>query len=353
MTYYKIDSLAQGRVLSARRPTINEFFLSSYTMSIYHGCEFGCPYCDGWVYQPHLFSEEVRVPGDLPQRLASELETVNRGDLIAITALSDPYQPAERSYRITRQVLQLFAEAGQPCLLLTKNPAAALDDVSLLQRINEQSLAIVMTTLVTHDYTQAERLEGKAPPPPLRLEGLAALKRAGIPVGVAMVPVMPYVNDTNYAVQRLMRMCADAQVDFVIWDYLYIPNRSHRARINDMLTYVGNYPPSYYRDIYRDQPMPHAAYRDERNREILRRCDALTLPPHVPHRFYAGRLAPANEAALVLKHAALRNAYQGQHHMAALHRELADQVYHSHAMPDTLRASPLWHTIRPILNSQV
>jgi DNA repair photolyase len=319
-------------------------------MSIYRGCEFGCPYCDGWVYHPHLFSEEVRVPIDLPQRLATELETVDRGDLIAITALSDPYQPAERSYRITRQVLQLFADAGQPCLILTKSPAV-LEDLSLLQRIHERSLAIVMTTLITHDYAQAELLEAKSPPPPLRLEALAALKRAGIPVGVAVVPIMPYVNDTSYAVQRILRMCADAEVDFVIWDYLYIPNRSHRARINELLTYVGNYPPSYYRDIYRDQPLPHADYRDERNREILRRCDTLTLPPHAPHALFRGRLTPANEAALVLKHAALRNACQGQHRMAELHRTLADAIYRGQAAPDDLRASPLWKVLQPIVSN--
>lgn len=348
MTYYIRDNLPPGPVLGTRRPTVNEFFLSSYTMAVYSGCEFGCPYCDGWAYLDRALNEVVRVPFDLPQRLASELQPISRGDLIAITALSDAYQPAEKTYRITRQVLQTFADAGQPCLLLTKG-LGVLEDIALLRRIHEQSLAVVMTTLVTMDHTLAERIEGKAPVPTLRLDMLANLKREGIPVGVAIAPIIPYVNDTGYSVQRLLRACAERQIDFVVWDYLHMPNRQHTIRISEMLARIGSYPTSYYRDIYGDQPLPNEAYRSERNLDILRRCGSFGLEPHAPHRIYAGRLAPANEAALVLKHTAFRNGLQGQQRMAALHRELSDRVYHGTATPADLQQSPIWKTIRPIL----
>lgn len=348
MTYYIRDKLAPGPVLGARRPTINEFFLSSYTLSIYNGCEMGCPYCDGWAYNPRSFSETVRVPLDMPQRLAQELETISRGDLIAITALSDAYQPAERTYRITRQVLKLLADAGQPCLILTKIPSI-LEDIGLIRTIHEQSLAIVMTTLVTVDHFLSERLEGKSPVPTLRLDMLTAFKRQGIPVGVAMVPVIPYLTDTDYTVQRLLRACADRGIDFVIWDYLHMPNRQHRTRISEMLARIGPYQSSYYRDIYGEQPVPSMQYRAERNLKILSRCDQLGLEPHIPHRIYGGHLDPFNEAALILKHAAIRNVLQGQNHMATLNRDLADLVYHRQATPDQLRTNPLWNKIHAIL----
>ncbi|MEI6180236.1 MAG: radical SAM protein [Chloroflexales bacterium] len=348
MAYYIRDFVSAGPVLSPRRPTINEFFLSNYTLNIYTGCELGCPYCDSWLYSDRLLNEIVRVPLDLPQRLAAELEQVERGDLIAITALSDPYQPAEQTYRLTRQTLQVLADRSQPTLLLTKS-ALVLEDVALLQRMNEQSLMVVMTTLLTVDPRLAERLEGKAPPPALRLEMLATLRRAGIPVGVALLPIMPYVNDTDSAVRSLLRACSEAGVDFVVWDYLHITNERHRVRINEILARLGSYPVSYYRDIYRNQPTVQPLYRQDRDSEFLTRCDGLAVETRAPHRIYAGKLSPRNEASLLLKHAAFRDRAAGRERMAVLHRELADVVYAGTPDDAALRTSPLYPTLRQVL----
>jgi DNA repair photolyase len=349
MAYYIRDFLSERPALSARRPTINEFFLSSYTLSIYSGCELGCPYCDSWLFSERPLNETVHVPLDLPQRLAGELEGVGRGDLVAITALSDPYQPAEQTYRITRQTLQVLAERGQPTLVLTKS-AGVLEDLPLLQRMNQDGgLAVVMTTLLTVDPHMAERLEGKAPPPAMRLQMLADLKRAGIPVGVAILPIMPYVNDTDSILRGLLRACAEAGVDFVVWDYLHIPNERHRTRVNEILARLGSYPASYYRDIYRGGQVVSPLYRQERDATMLTRCDGLGLESRAPHRVFAGRIAPHNEAALLLKHAAFRDRVAGRDRVAAMHRELADQVYAGDWRDADLRQSPLYPTLREIL----
>jgi DNA repair photolyase len=350
MANYLRNFMSEAPVLSARRPTINEFFLSAYTLSIYTGCEIGCPYCDSWLFGDRPLNETVHIPIDLPQRLAAELHGINRGDLIAITALSDPYQPAEQTYRITRQTLQVLADHGQPCLLLTKS-ASILEDVALLQRMNEGSLAIVMTTLLTMDPHLAEKLEGKSPLPAMRLEMLAELKRMGVPVGVALLPIMPYVNDTQSALRTTLRACAAAEVDFVLWDYLHIPNERHRSRVNEILARVGTFPHSYYRDIYQGQSTVSPSYRQDRDVELLNRCDGLNLAPRVPHRIYAGKLSPANEAALLLKHSAFRDRVQGRDRVADIHRSLAEQIYSGDMRPANLRDSPLAPTIREILET--
>jgi DNA repair photolyase len=348
MAYYLEDQI-EGPVFGDRRPTINEYFLSSYSMAVYDGCEFGCPYCDGWAYRLRPFNETVRVATDLPLLAEAELGTIDRGDLVGITALTDPYQPAEATYRLTRQLLQRLADRGQPCLILTKSQAV-LEDLVLLERINRQSLAIVMFTILTLDPYLAGKLEDKAPAPALRLEAIAELKRAGIPVGVAYMPVIPYVTDTDYMLSTTLPAVAEAGADFVVWDYLYIPSERHRARINEMLARIGAYPPSYYRDLYGNQPMPNSAYRTERERELLARCDALNLPVRAPYDLYAGKLKPQNEAALLLKHTAYRDAVQGRVHMAALGQNLASLVYRGEATDDQLRESPLYPTLREILS---
>ena len=352
MAYYIEDHL-ETLAIGERRPTINEYFLSSYTMSVYDGCEFGCPYCDGWAYRVRPFNETVRIAVNLLDRVAAELETIERGDLIGITAQTDPYQPVETTYRLTRQLLALFAERGQPCLLMTKSPQV-LEDLVLLQRIHAQSLAVVVFTILTIDPYLSARLEDKAPSPSLRLEAIRELKRAGIPVGVALMPVLPYVNDTNLLIGTTLRAVAEAGVDFIVWDYLHIPTERHRARIGEMLQRIGSYPPNYYHDLYRGPsgaaPLPNDIYRAERDRELLARCDALNLSARPPHELFAGRLKPANEAALLLKHTAFRDAIQGRANMAALGRSLANQVYSGADDDAALRESPLYPTLREILS---
>lgn len=347
MAYYLEDQL-DGLVIGERRPAINDYFLSSYSMAIYDGCEFGCPYCDGWSYRMRPFNETVRVATDLPLYAERELDAIDRGDLIGITALTDPYQPAEATYRLTRQFLQRLADCGQPCLVLTKSHTV-LEDLVLLERINRQSLAVVMFTLLTIDPYLATKLEDKASAPALRLDAIAELKRAGIPVGVAFLPVLPYVTDTDYMLNSTLHAVAEAGADFVVWDYLSIPSERHRARVNELIARIGTYPPSYYRDLYGKQPLPDAAYRAERDRELLTRCDNLNLPVRAPHALYAGKLRPNNEAALVLKHTAFRDTVQGRAHIAKLNRDLAGLVYRGAASDAQLRESPLYPTLREIL----
>jgi DNA repair photolyase len=349
MAYYITDQL-EGSALSARRPTINEFFLSCYTLAIYDGCELGCPYCDSWVYRLRPLNETIRVPVDLPQRLAEELDHVDRRDLIAISALSDPYQPAEASYRLTRQTLQLFAERGQPCLIMTKSPTV-LEDLELLRRINERSLAIVMVTLLTENAYIADKIEGKPAPPAMRLELIAELKRAGIPVAAALIPVMPYVNDTESQQRNLLQAVARAGADFIVWDYLALPNERLRARVSETLARLGTYPTSYYRDLYGQQMTPHAIYRQQIDRELLERCDNLGLDVRAPLNIFRDKISPANVAALLLKHAAFRDGVQGRQHLAAQHQALADRVYQGETGEQALRESPLFDTLREILAS--
>jgi DNA repair photolyase len=346
MAYYLEEQTTTA--FGDRRPTINEYFLSTYTASVYDGCEFGCPYCDGWAFRSRPLNETIRVGVNLPAVAAQELATIDRGDLIAITSQSDPYQPAEATYRLTRQLLQLFADHGQPCLVLTKSHTV-LEDLALLQKINEKSLAIVMFTIVSTDQYIAGKLEEKSPPPQVRLDAIAELKRNGVPVGVAYLPIMPYVNDTDYVINTTIRSISDAGADFVIWDYLHISGERHRARIEEMLARLGNYPPNYYRELYAEHALPNSAYRAERDRILLERCDALNLPARAPHHLYAGKLRRENEAALLLKQVAFRDAVIGRSHIARTGRDLAELVFRGQATNEQLRPSPIYLAVRQIL----
>lgn len=345
MAYY-LEERPGGPALAPRRPTINEFFLSSYQIGAYAGCEFGCPYCDGWSFTNRPFNEVVRAFVDLPERFAAQLQTMPRGDLIAFN-LTDPYQPAEKTYRLTRQMLQACQAARQPVLIQTKS-LAVLEDLTLLQRINEDGLAIVVFSMLTSDPLLSEKLEAKVAPPSARLDALATLKRAGIPTGVALVPVIPYLTDTDRQLPVTLNAIAEAGPDFVVWEYLWQPNERHRTRMAELLSRLGNYPAAYYRELYGTDMQPGPEYRNEMNREILGRLESLGLQPRAPLSLFRPYLSANNTAALMLKHQAFIDRIKGRELLASRHANLAEAVFKGVADEPSLAVSPLWPALREI-----
>ena len=346
MAYY-LEERPGGPAMAARRPTVNEFFLSTYQTGAYAGCEIGCHYCDGWSFSTRPFNEVVRAFVDLPGRFAEHLPTLPKGELIAFN-LADPYQPAEKTYRLTRQMLQACQVAKQPVLIQTKS-LAVMEDLSLLQRMNEQGLAIVVFSLLTVDPLLSEKLESKAPPPSARLDAIATLKRAGIPTGVALIPVIPYLTDTDRQLPTTLNAIAQVMPDFVAWEYLWQPNERHRTRMADLLSRMGNYPAAYYRELYGSEMQPSTEYRREMNREILGRCEQLGLNPRAPLDLYRPHLSPTNTAALLLKHQAFVDQIKGRELLSNRHANLAEAVFKGQADEPALAVSPLWPTLRDIL----
>jgi DNA repair photolyase len=349
MTTY-VEERLPGPALSPRRPMANDLFLSNYLLATYGGCEFACQYCDLATTTIRPLGETAHVYVDVPAKLDRELEEIDSGDVVGLL-LSDAYQPAEREHRLTRQTLQVLAQLGQPTVILTKSPQV-LDDLRLLEVIHERALCVVIFTLPTTDHNLSSKLEGRAPAPQLRLDAAQVLHRAGIPVGFAVLPIVPYITDPTNHLSRTLNKIAATGAEFVVWDYLGIPNERHKVRIDDMLGYIARMPTAYYRDIYGQKPYPGLDYRRKIDEELIRRCDMLGLDVRVPHRVFHRRISPANEISLVLRHQAFRDAAQGRDRLAALHRSLAEEAYLGRFDQVRMMQSPLWPTIDAILHPQ-
>jgi DNA repair photolyase len=347
MTTYMEERLP-GAALSARRPMANELFLSNFLLATYAGCEFACPYCDLHATMTRPLGETTRALVDVPRRVSDELAEIDPGDVVGLL-LTDAYQPAERTFRITRDVLMHLAEYSQPTVILTKSPLV-LDDLPTLKLLHERAMVVVIMTLLTTDAQLSEKMEGKAPNPALRLDAVRALRRAGIPVGVAMLPIVPYVTDSTSHITRTLARVADAGADFVLWEHLGFPNERHRERVDDMLGRIARFPSSYYRDIYAGQPYPSLEYRRKIDGEILRRADLVGLESRVPHRIFHRRISPSNEISLLLRHQAFRDVTQGRERLAQLHRSLAEEAYLARFDEVRMMQSPLWPTLQTILH---
>ncbi|MFZ5558407.1 MAG: PA0069 family radical SAM protein [Pseudomonadota bacterium] len=168
----------------------------------YRGCEVGCAYCYARPTHAYLglspgldFETRIFAKVNAAELLAKELAAPGyRVSTISIGANTDPYQPAERELRITRSVLEVLAACEHPLGIVTKN-AMIERDIDLLAPMAQKNLARAFVSVTNLDNQLARRLEPRACAPLRRLAAIKRLADAGIPVGVMVAPVIPFLTD--------------------------------------------------------------------------------------------------------------------------------------------------------------
>ena len=190
----------------------------------YRGCEHGCFYCFARPSHSYLelspgldFETKLFAKTNAAERLRAELARPGyRCSPIALGANTDPYQPIERRYRITRQILELLAECRHPFSIVTKN-ALVERDLDLLAPLAAKKLVKVFLSVTTLDNRLAAKMEPRASAPHRRVQAMRALSEAGVPVGVMFAPVLPMVNDAELeAVLEAARAAGADSAGYVI-----------------------------------------------------------------------------------------------------------------------------------------
>ena len=210
--------------------TRNESPDLSFDRSInpYRGCEHGCVYCfarpshsymglsAGIDFETKLFAKpgaarllerELAKPGYQPKT-------------IAIGTNTDPYQPIEREWRVTREILEVLEAANHPVAIVTKS-ALVTRDIDILSRMAEKGLAKVALSITTLDRRVSRAMEPRASTPSLRLKAISDLATAGIPVSVMVAPVIPALND--HEIERILDSARGAGADEAGYILLRLP----------------------------------------------------------------------------------------------------------------------------------
>ncbi|HVO04022.1 MAG TPA: PA0069 family radical SAM protein [Candidatus Cybelea sp.] len=198
------------------------------SINAYRGCEHGCIYCFArptHVYLGHSpgldFESRLYVKPMAAQLLEAELRKPGyRPSVIAMGTNTDPYQPIERRYRITRQILEVLDAFNHPVGITTKS-ANVLRDAELLASMAKRRLAKVYVSVTTLDGELARAMEPRASTPELRLKAIAGLKAAGVPVGVSVAPIIPALTDAE--IERIIERAAEAGAESVNWTMLRLP----------------------------------------------------------------------------------------------------------------------------------
>ncbi|HJJ48137.1 MAG TPA: radical SAM protein [Methanocorpusculum sp.] len=182
-------------------------------INVYRGCTHGCIYCDSRsvCYQMKHAFEDVEVKVNAPELLDRALSGKKNKCMIGTGAMCDPYIPLEKNLRITRRCLEVIERRGFGVSVLTKSDLV-LEDIELLCAINRKTRAVVSMTLTTWDNGLSKILEPHVCTTQERLCVLKKLSDAGIDTCVWLCPVLPFINDMEENLVRILEGCRDAGV---------------------------------------------------------------------------------------------------------------------------------------------
>ncbi|MEI8311604.1 MAG: PA0069 family radical SAM protein [Verrucomicrobiota bacterium] len=196
----------------------------SASLNPYRGCEHGCPYCYARPYHEYLgfssgldFETRIVVKENAAELLREELGAARwKPEVLAMSSITDCYQPVENRLGITRQCLQVLAEFRNPVGVITKNHLVTRD-IDILAGMAAESLCSAHITMTTLAPELSRRLEPRASLPAHRLDAIAKLAGAGIPTGVVIAPVIPGLNDHEIpAILKAARLAGAVRASYAI-----------------------------------------------------------------------------------------------------------------------------------------
>jgi DNA repair photolyase len=202
-------------------------FGTNHCFDPYTNCEFNCVYCHAGVrkYGNDLQDvlDSIWVKTNCSQVLNEELTRLKRKGVLRLSGNTDPYQPAEKRYKVTKQILEVLTEHNWSFAIGTKSDLV-LRDIDLISQASEKSWCTVALTITTLDRNLARLLEPNAPTPQRRLEVLRKLSDRGITVGVWLAPIIPYVTDDDDNMARVIEATVESGAMFLLGGILDMRN---------------------------------------------------------------------------------------------------------------------------------
>ena len=201
----------------------------TWAINPYRGCEFACKYCYARYTHEFMelrggieFEQKIFVKQRAAELLRHELKKVKRGEEIAIGTATDPYQPAERRFEVTRGILEEFAKHSGFAIGIVTKSNLITRDAEILRRVAENNRLFVNVTVTTINPELARKLEPRAPRPDLRLETVRQLNLAGVDAGVICAPVLPEITDAPRDLEALVKAASEVRAKYIFANPLFL-----------------------------------------------------------------------------------------------------------------------------------
>lgn len=289
---------------------IDSWFCSSMSMNLYRGCLHDCAYCDGRAEQYRVagrWGRDVEVKQNAAAILERELDPTRRrtpfpgGYLFLGGGVNDSYQAAEIKYRLARKALELSYRYYHPVHILTKSTLVE-EDIELIEAIHRRRGALVSMSFSTVDHDIADHFEPGASPPAERLETLKRFKARGIPVGVYLLPVIPFISDTPEKIGESLAAFKQAGVDFVVFGGMTLKDGRQKHHFLELLAEYAPEKLDLYEMIYPHNPYgsPSSDYYHSINQSFNVAADYFSLNKRIPLALYKDIVNQDERICLIL-----------------------------------------------------
>ena len=252
-----------------------------WTINPYRGCSFGCVYCYArytheflGIEDPGEFERRIFIKRGAAEVLAAEATPRRlRARPIAIGTATDPYQPAEARYGLTRGILEVLARYRGLEISVTTKSALIVRDIEPLCRLAERSELSVNISLVSLDRELTRSLDTRAPTPERRLRTLQTLRESGIAVGLNAMPILPGINDSERDLRSLFHAAAEHGACWVRTSPLFLASGSRRVFMRWLATERPGQLPRYRRLFARGVDVSPAWHSELRQRVARLRAE--------------------------------------------------------------------------------
>ena len=235
----------------------DSLFHGNYCVDPYQNCEFGCHYCDSSL------EKTIYIKANVVETLKKELKQVNKGRII-IGSVHDPYQPAEKEYKFARAILETLKQNYFPCHILTKSPLI-LRDIDILSQID----CMVTISITSLENKVIRIFEPDAPLPNDRLQTIRILRSKGIISGLALMPMLPYIIESE--LKSIVKAAHDVDAQYLLHKYLELKGDQEKFFMNLI---ESHYPHllTKYNELYNNDFNPRKEYIQGVNDVLLASC---------------------------------------------------------------------------------
>jgi len=248
----------QCNFLLNRITTKDKLFNGNYTLDPYQNCGFGCRYCDS------TYDETIYIKTNAAQILKKELETTEKG-IIIVGSVVDPYQKAEESYNITRNLLEIIEQFDFPCHILTKSNLV-LRDIDILSKMNNCAVTMSMATT---NQSVSDIFEKDVPLPMERLETIEKLSKIGIKSGLAVIPILPFIVEDE--LENIVKSAKKHKAHYILHKHLELKGDQKGIFMKILEEFYPNLVEKYER-LYKDSYMPDDTFISKINSTIEKLC---------------------------------------------------------------------------------
>jgi len=270
-----------AKTLVSRVSEIDTIFGLDYGMNLYRGCQHHCIYCDSrsLCYEIENFDGDVLIKANAIELLQDELARKRKVGIIGTGSMHDPYMPLEETTMLTRRALETIAGYGFGVHVITKSDLV-IRDIDVLKKIARVSAAVSLTITAAED-SLSRIVEPGAPPSSSRFRAIKRLADAGIETRLALMPVLPFIEDNWENVSAIVEQAHSCGVQVIIpWFGMSMRNRQrdyYYARLDESFPGLRHTYEATYRDNYAC-PSPHAKELQRRTAEL---CEELNIATRV------------------------------------------------------------------------